>query len=138
MNQTTPKTITLKDIFDRSGAEKHCKFEEFKVIYDDLVSMLIRDGMGMGKKVKLPFGIGTLKPYIYKPKKYKVDKKKSKELGFEVYDEWTDLDGKKLRVMWLNAYNFYPTISFYTFIISGKMWKLLRKYTGEFKLTERK
>lgn len=138
MSQTTLKTITLKNIFERSGAERHCTFEEFEVIYNELVSMLIRDGMGMGKKIKFPYGIGTLKPYIYKPKQYKIDRQQTKKLGFEVYDEWTDLDGRILKVMWLNAYNFYPTISFYRFKLSGKMWNLLRKYTGEFKLTERK
>lgn len=137
MNQTTLKTISLKRIFEESDGEKYCTYIEFRDLWEELVEIIVREGLGMGKKVKFPFGIGTFKAFIYKPKKYKLDRKLTKEYGVDYYDEWTDLDGMRLKIMWLNAYNIYPNISYYIFSMSGTMFKLLRKYTGENKLTEK-
>lgn len=138
MSQTTPKTINLKYLYEEAKIDKHCTFEEFRKVWNDLVAMIVRDGWGMGKKVKLPFSIGVFKPVIRKPKEYKVDRELSRKLGFDVIDEWNDLDGYAVKILWFNSYRHYPNISYYKYKVSGKMYKLLRKYTAENKLTQRR
>lgn len=137
MSQTTPKTITLNQLYEESGIEKYCTLDEFRKMWNRLTATFIRDGLGMGKRVKLPFGLGTFISTLYKPKSYKIDKQKSKEYGVEYYDTWNELNGLKIMVKWYNAYNFYPNTFYYTYILNGRMFKLLRKYTGENNLTQR-
>jgi len=138
MNQTTPKTITLKYLYEEAKIDKYYTYEEFRKLWNDLVAMIVRDGWGMGKKVKLPFVIGVLKPVIRTPKKYSIDIELSRKLGFDVIDDCADMDGNIVKILWFTSFRHYPNILYYTYKMNGKIYRLLRKYTAENKLTGRR
>lgn len=138
MSQTTPKIITLKQLYEEAGIEKYCDYKGFLKLWKDLGKMFIRDGLGRGKSVKMPFSLGTLKPSLYKPSTFKVDKQLSKKYNTEILDEWNELDGLKIKVLWFNAYNYYPSVAYLKFRLSTPLFKLLRQHTAIHKLTERR
>jgi len=135
MSRTTVKIITLKDIFHSVDGDEIMPYVEFRKEWSQLMHRVAWDGLGMGKKVKFPFGFGTLKPVLRKPKNLKVNKELSEKYGIEVLDELEDLGGRYVKVLWLNAYNRYPTISYYKMLISSPMKRKIRESTGIHKMT---